>query len=278
MRRRYQFDERKVQRYLAEGRGQGFGADYKPWLTVYDVPSLGRMHRTLGLTTGRVHHLLSDGEWRYFGICDWADEIVDILEQYPLDRLRTYQIASRLGIRPPVTTDGTPYVMTTDLVLIVANGGSRYRLARSIKRKEDLADRRTLEKLEIERRYWKERDVDWRLETGACVDRAVFENIERVRGFRTLFPLAEPYQGCIDELASTFLECFVPSDEIKLHQFCARLAAARNLKPDLALTAAKHLLATKELLTDMRSPVPFELRSLSAFTLPEQGLRRVVAA
>ena len=63
---RYGFDEAKIARFRKEGRGEGFGADYKPWLTARDVPSRGRSHRVLGVTTGRVHHLLSDIERRAF--------------------------------------------------------------------------------------------------------------------------------------------------------------------------------------------------------------------
>lgn len=35
--------EAKISRYLKEGRGQGELALYKPWLTVQDVPSMGRV-------------------------------------------------------------------------------------------------------------------------------------------------------------------------------------------------------------------------------------------
>ena len=60
-RRRYVFDEARVQRFLAEGRGTGDGPHYRPWLQVQDVSSMGRSHRPFGIKTQRVHHLLSDG-------------------------------------------------------------------------------------------------------------------------------------------------------------------------------------------------------------------------
>lgn len=47
-RRKYSIDEAVIARYLKEGRGMGFGADYKLWLTIGDVPSLGRSHRLRG--------------------------------------------------------------------------------------------------------------------------------------------------------------------------------------------------------------------------------------
>ena len=44
-RKRYGFDEKKITAFLKEGRGQGSGSGYKPWLKVNDVPSMGRSHR-----------------------------------------------------------------------------------------------------------------------------------------------------------------------------------------------------------------------------------------
>lgn len=44
---------------LKKGIGQGHGKDYKPWLTVRDVPSQGLSTRVRGWKTGRVHHFLS---------------------------------------------------------------------------------------------------------------------------------------------------------------------------------------------------------------------------
>ena len=55
---RYGFDEAKIARFRKEGRGDGSGADYTPWLTVRDVPSRGRSHRIAGVVTGRVHQAL----------------------------------------------------------------------------------------------------------------------------------------------------------------------------------------------------------------------------
>lgn len=81
-RRKYSVDEALIARYLKEGRGTGLGADYKPWLRISDVPSLGRSHRLRGIKTGRVHHFLSDIEVNLFyllcramgrhAICPWT--------------------------------------------------------------------------------------------------------------------------------------------------------------------------------------------------------------
>ena len=55
--------EAKIARYVKEGRGQGELSTYKPWLTIQDVPSSGRVHRVMGWKTEREHHFLSDMRW-----------------------------------------------------------------------------------------------------------------------------------------------------------------------------------------------------------------------
>src|SRR6266849_4151842 len=70
--RKRKLDETVIDRRIKEGRGQGRGKDYKPWLTVQDVPSIGLATRILGWTTGRVHHLFSLLELKDFYTKDWA--------------------------------------------------------------------------------------------------------------------------------------------------------------------------------------------------------------
>ena len=79
--RRYGLDEDKIARFAKEGRGQGHGADYRPWLTIQDVSSRGLSSRIKSEKTGRDHHLLSDVETDTFLMLDWSDVVTDIREQ-----------------------------------------------------------------------------------------------------------------------------------------------------------------------------------------------------
>ncbi|WP_100486384.1 hypothetical protein [Sporolactobacillus pectinivorans] len=40
--------EDKIARYCAEGQGSGKLTDYKPWLTIQNIPSSGRVHQIKG--------------------------------------------------------------------------------------------------------------------------------------------------------------------------------------------------------------------------------------
>ncbi len=151
VKRRFGFDDAKKARFEREGRGTGSGTFYQPWLTVHDLSSSGRSARMLGRHNRRIHHLFSDIERGAFLEYDWRDDVQDIREQFPLDRGLTRAIAFEMGVRHPRDPrSGTDIVMTTDFLVDMTNGCR----AVSCKLGSDLTNPRTLEKVEIERRYW----------------------------------------------------------------------------------------------------------------------------
>ncbi|MDP2680778.1 MAG: TnsA endonuclease N-terminal domain-containing protein [Rhodoferax sp.] len=71
-----------------------------------------------------------------------------------------------MGVRHPADTQSrTDIVMTTDFVVNVRTGDTITLAARSVKPASELDKARTLEKQEIERRYWHVKGVDWGLVT-----------------------------------------------------------------------------------------------------------------
>lgn len=169
--------EQTIQKRLGqERRGQGFGENYKPYLTVRDVPSKGRVHRRPSLTHNRVVHLLSDLELAVFLLLDWQENVLDIREQFPLNQEKTLEIARRLGIKHP-SYQGVDQVVTTDLLIDLEINGSHINHAISIKYAQDLEDKRNIEKLEIERRYWENEGIDWYIFTEHEIPTKTIKNI-----------------------------------------------------------------------------------------------------
>ncbi len=166
-------------RYLNEGRGQGVGRDYKPWIRVQDFASCGTVSRIYSDKTSRVHHLLSNNEKFYFYLLEWSEKIIDIREQYPLaDIQRAMEIAVKANIRYPIdNVSGFPYVMTCDF-MVTTQGGL---MARTVKQSEELKKPRVMEKLEIERRYWRQFGIDWKLVTEKDISVQKAKAIEWVR-------------------------------------------------------------------------------------------------
>jgi hypothetical protein len=161
--RKYTFDENKYFKFSVEKRGIGCGFDYKPWLTIHDVPSIGVVVRVNGWKTHRIHHLLSKYERDYFYLLEWADDVVDINEQFPLDRSITLQIADQLNIKHPTDNySKTPIVMTSDFKIKCCNSTGRfYYKIRTVKPSIKLTDERVNDKFRIEKIYWSLKGIDW---------------------------------------------------------------------------------------------------------------------
>ncbi len=170
------WNENVYRRYIRDGRGQGTGSEYKPWLTVRDFPSLGIVSRVKGETTGRVYHLMSTNETNLFYSLDWSDNVLDIREQYPLaDIKEAIGIAERARIRYPYDNkSGFPYVMTSDFYVETMSGA----VILSVKPAAELDKPRVLEKLEIERRYWKGKNIKWEIVTEHEINQTKARNIE----------------------------------------------------------------------------------------------------
>jgi len=96
----------KVEKWIKEGRGSGIEKDYKPWLNIQDVSSLGRSTRLRGIKTKRQHEFLSDLERNYFYLTEYTDFIVGIREQFPLlPKSETLVIVNELGLKHPTNPD-----------------------------------------------------------------------------------------------------------------------------------------------------------------------------
>jgi hypothetical protein len=246
-------DECTIARRQQEGRGQGHGATYKPWLTVQDVPSQGLTHRIQGWTTRRVHHLFSNLERDALYLLDWAEEVIDIREQYPLLPLEeTQAIAEQIGVRHP-TDPRTQHavVMTTDFLLDVQTGESIFQQARTAKPIDQLENRRVLEKLEIERRFWQARNVDWGIVTEHEIPPVQSANIRLLHGYQQVNErLPEP--GRLTEVMNFLLDA---SRSRELGDIAVRCDQALRLVPGTALTVLYHLLATRQLMFNLAEPL-----------------------
>jgi len=249
---RRKWDESVYRKYLREGRGQGVGSDYTPWLLVQDFPSKGMVSRVQGAKTGRVHHLMSNLETSFFFILDWSDEVVDIREQYPLLDLRqAIEIAEQAKIRYPYDPQsGFPYIMTSDFYIETINGPTVI----TIKTSSDLENPRVREKLEVERRYWQSRNVIWKVAT---------ENEINIRKARNIEWLSQ---------AKDLTYCGIPADKrascclyVEAHYSCSALLSELlraveiefHLPPGAGLNIYKHLAYWKRIEFDACESIDF---------------------
>lgn len=228
------------------------------------------MSRRPGVTTGRMHHLFSDNESFFFLMADYAADVVDIREQFPLfPESATQSVASSLGVRhPSYPGSGTPIVITTDFLLTrIDKDDKRSFVAYSVKSVDDLrgrSRRSVLTKLEIERRYWMSRGIPWYLFTNAEFDRTVIDNLEWLSYFTVDHGV---HHGAFVAQLPRFLAAFNTSsvEELTLAERLRECTAEFDVPVSLELVTDMFRYCTWHKLINLDLRVPIGLRCIPVF-------------
>lgn len=163
---------------IKDGRGKGRGADYKPYIECREFNSTGTCSMPIDWKTGRTVHLLSQAEKAVWYLLRWDDRVQDILEQYPLELSKTVRLAEELGIRHPKDQQTR---MTTDFLVFWKNGT---RTAVCVKAsKADLENKRTTEKVYLEKMYWESEGVPFSIVVKSEVNVTAANNVRLVTEF-----------------------------------------------------------------------------------------------
>ncbi len=239
-----------IQRRIKDGRGQGDGSNYKPWLYTTDVPSRGTSVQCWGPKSGRTHHLLSQGEYHYFLILTYAPCVVDIREQFPLHQPDTLLIAEALGYRHPAN-QGNPVVMTTDFLVTVQNDADRILIARTYKKKQDLHGTRLFQKLEIERRFWEDRGVNWGIVTDADIAENMWRNVEWMFDCWNIEQLRPMTLAQVQTVATVLITKIQKHPLVTLSLLCESCDQLLGHLPGTALKVTRFLFANRVYQTDI---------------------------
>ncbi len=231
------FSDTQILSRIKKGYGQGEGSQYTPWLKVQDVPSSGRSHRVYSHKTNRVHHLLSDLELTVFLLLEWQSDVIDIREQFPLKLEDTLQIADVKQIKHP-SMRGVNQVMSSDF-LVNCNNKLFNQFAIQVKSAEALNDKRTLEKLEIERSYWAQKSIPWFIFTDKEVNPIVKQNIEWLYAAKSSL---EPALGLLEQLP-ILKKHFNEKPQQLIVSLCKSLDIAYHQEPGQSLQDIRVLIA-----------------------------------
>lgn len=240
-------------RRLKEGRGEGNGGDYQPYIKTYDFSSEGVRTRSLGWKTGRHHHFMSRDEYYYFLTLEFSDRVVDIREQYPLlPKERTIEIAKELNIPHPSDESGDPVVMTTDFMITVL--GEQYPedvqdIVRTLKPTSQL-NQRVLVKLEIERRFFREKGIDWGIVLDEKKPTNLIYNLDWLYDGYHLSAKPHLKQENINFVAPYLFDA-INSNEDSFANICLSFDSEFGYRPGSCLFIAKYLLANKVWSTDL---------------------------
>lgn len=256
--RRIDWNEDKLKRFLAEGRGQGVGSNYRPWIQNTDFPSKGRSTRIFGWKTHRIHHLLTDSQTRYFYLLEWEDSVIDIREHFPLFNLEEI-IGEKKDLNFNLFKDkdsGCNYILyTTFLITIKGVNGEEINLARSIKSSNELEKKIAIERLEIERRYWNYKGINWGIVTDKEIPVAKSRNIEWIHS--SLYPYEDRgiTKNEIHYLSDAFIRGMVPNANKPIRKYTTAFDKENNLELGTGLFVFKYLIASKIIKVDMNREI-----------------------
>lgn len=241
VKRKNNWSESKIKRYIKEGRGQGELSEYIPWVKIQDFSSNGNVTRYWGYKTRRQHEFLSNIERDYFLLLEREDNVYDIREQYPLDRSMTVKIAEEKKINHSIDNQTEVYIpMTTDFLITLKVNNQLTYLARTVKPALELEDARVIQKFEIEREYWERKGIDWGIVTEKDITKNMALNIAWANKYYYLDDLEEK------SYAKLLLELFKNSKEnINLQMICDQFDKDYNLEIGSALTYLRHFIARK---------------------------------
>lgn len=272
---KYSWTEEKIEKFYKEGRGTGELNHYIPWIKTHEVPSRGRVHRPIGWKTRRIHHVLSDLELSYFYYLEWSQKVIDIREQFPLERESTMKIALDKGIKHPIDNrTQTNIVMTTDFLITTRTDNEIIYLARAIKPSSELEDPRVLEKLELERQYWEDNNVEWCLIDEKVMSKQFVKNLHYVHEYYKLKDKKE------EEKSMHFLEFIANEQRLnpykELVECCNEFDSLYNLEYGSGIYYLRHLYANKYVLAkNMEISIqPFEI-NLTEIIINKGGTNRI---
>ena len=238
--------EPKIQKWIKEGRGQGFGNNYKPWITIRDVSSEGRSHRVFGHKSQRSHHLLSDLELSAFLLLEWHSTTIDIREQYPLDFEQTLEIAKTIGIPHP--RFGKHYQIMTSDFLVDTHNSRTPKFVVQVKYSNALNDPRTIEKIEIERQYWKQQNISFYIFTEHQVPKTVSQNIQWLYSSINTKELSE--QDTLDKL-NFYADIFSKNKSKKINELARIIDQKYHFEIGQSLREIRNLLAQRYFIFDL---------------------------
>lgn len=251
-----EWNETTINRFLKEKRGQGTGKDYKPWLQVQDISSKGRSTRIFCQTNQRVLHLLSDLQLHYFYLLEFDDQVIDIREQYPLLDFHDQNISIDDELAKKLFDSKTqvPHIFTVSfLVTRKGKNGDPFYQARVIKQSQELEKKATLQRLELQRRYFCKKGIDFGIVTEKEINKQLARNIGWALNSYDIQDYPDLTSNSAVLKADMLRYLSDPSENFQ--KIFSRLEKNYQLKEGLGLILFKHLVAIKEVKMDLSKKI-----------------------
>jgi TnsA endonuclease C terminal./TnsA endonuclease N terminal. len=221
-------------------------------LKVTTFSSKGRATRIYGYKTKRIHHLQSDNQLRFFLILEWHDKIKDIKENIELKDIEA-TVDNVDDLRLDKFSDketGELFQLHTNFLITVRRNNGEEQVAISVKSLSELERRTVIEKLEIERRFWKAKGIRFYVITEKEINKQLVDNIKWVR--ETVIDKSIEGKKELVERLYYFLQ---KNKKNKLIKVLELFEYEEDIKAGTALFIFRYLLATKEIEVDMEKSI-----------------------
>lgn len=222
-------------------------------LKVSTFSSLGRSTRMFSSKTGKIHHLMSDNQLRTFLLLEWSDKIMDIKTNIILDDLEIYLDEEIENLRLDIFKDkesGKTYDLYTNFLVTVDKGIGKENIAISVKNSSNLSKKNTIEKLEIERRYWNKRHIKFYIVTDKELNRQEVNNINWCR--EALIDKSILNKDYLSEELFVFIQKH--RNEL-LNEILDLFDEINNLKLGTSLFIFRYLIAIKKIKVNMKEKI-----------------------
>lgn len=218
--------------------------------------SKGRVTRMQGIKTNKIHHLQSDNQLRAFLLFEWSDKVTDIQESYPLtDLLEVIDEKEDLRLDKFMDKESNKlYILHTNFFLTINENGKDKYVAVVVKNTSELKRKVVIEKLEIERRYYEVKKIDFKIITEKELNRVFCKNIEWVR--ETLHHDGIDKKEIVSEELYWRLKV---SGNIIVDQALRLFEKDNDIEPGLGLYLFRFLIATKKIRVNMKEKIKINI-------------------
>lgn len=126
-------------------------------------------------------------------------------------------------------------------------------VVRTVKEGSTLSDDRTIQKLDIEREYWRRRGVSWGILVADDLPMPLVQNVKWLHSHLTL----DGFEFNVEDLPALmqYLTAEVRVSPDALASIARRCDDDLGLSPGSCLTLARHLLATRQWQVDLTMPI-----------------------
>jgi hypothetical protein len=240
-----EISEATLGKLIKEGRGQGEGQNYQPFIKVQDFSSCGQANRDFGHTTQRQHDYFNKLEYQCYVVFDYAG-LHDIQEQYLIPFEKSVEISNQCGIPHPIdSTTKKLEPMTTDFRLTIPRPVGSTIAARAVRRSSKLLVPREVEILELERRCWACDGIDWGIITELDLDPILIKNLKWSYKFRSLKSLCPLPEDMVYRVSNVLTEMVLAGNS-SLSEIALECDDRLGLEAGRSLKVARYLIATRQ--------------------------------